>query len=432
MKKQGWRVAKIKDIGRVVTGRTPSTADSANFGLEYPFITPSDMDGRRVIAQTERYISQQGAQLMKSTLIPSGSVIVSCIGWQMGKVAMNQQEAFTNQQINTIIPNEKVIPEFIHYSLSTRREELKNLGSVGTRTPILIKSVFEQIELSLPPLATQRKIAAILSAYDDLIENNARRIAILEEMARILYREWFVEFRFPGHEGVRMVNGVPEGWKKRQLGEICDEVRGIIQTGPFGSQLHQSDYTEEGVPVVMPKDIVDSRVSTDSIAHISEGEANRLLKHRLSAGDIVYGRRGDIGRRALITEHQEGWLCGTGCLRISLGRKVIDPLLLYLYLGRPEIVTWIANKAVGATLPNLNTGIIRSIEVVCPPLDMQSMAIESLYPCFELIQNLVQRNSNLRHTRDLLLPKLISGELDVEEVFIVLPHSKQEGEEIDE
>src|SRR5690606_18355557 len=121
----------------------------------------------------------------------------------------------------------------------------------------------------------------------------------------------------------------------RTLGEICDEVDGIIQTGPFGSQLHQSDYQECGIPVVMPKDLIDGRVSTESIARVGAEDAERLSRHRLEAGDIVYGRRGDIGRKALITDREAGYLCGTGCLRISLGSKVVDPTYLHYYLSQP-------------------------------------------------------------------------------------------------
>src|SRR6267142_2910908 len=135
----------------------------------------------------------------------------------------------------------------------------------------------------------------------------------------------------------------------RSLGEICDEVRGIIRTGPFGSQLHESDYLEQGIPVVMPKNIIDGKVSTESIAYIGDVDAQRLTQHRLQKGDIVYGRRGDIGRRAFITQRETGWICGTGCLRISLGDRILDPLFLYYYLGQPETTSWIANHAIGAT-----------------------------------------------------------------------------------
>ncbi len=198
-----WKRFKLKEIGKVITGRTPPTANIENFGEEYLFITPSDMDGRKRISDTERKLSSRGAFVISSCQIPSQSVCVSCIGWQMGKVAMTTKTSFTNQQINTIIPNKKVVPDFLHYSLSIRREELKTLSSVGTRTPILKKSSFEKIDLHLPSFTTQQKIAYILSSYDDLIENNTRRIEILEQMAKLIYEEWFVKFRFPGHENVK-------------------------------------------------------------------------------------------------------------------------------------------------------------------------------------------------------------------------------------
>src|SRR3972149_4155709 len=114
-------------------------------------------------------------------------------------------------------------------------------------------------------------------------------------------------------------------WTTRTLGDICDEVGGTIRTGPFGSQLHQSDYEPGGVPVVMPKDIVGGRISTDGIATIGDETAERLAAHKLHVGDIAYGRRGDIGRRARITARESGWICGTGCLRSSPAGSGMQP-----------------------------------------------------------------------------------------------------------
>ena len=177
----------------------------------------------------------------------------------------------------------------------------------------------------------------------------------------------------------------------RTLGSICDEVGGIIRTGPFGSQLHESDYTCDGTPVVMPKDLVNGGISEDGIARIDDANVERLSQHQLKLGDIVYGRRGDIGRRALITQREAGWLCGTGCLRLSLGDNVLDAQFLYYYLGQPRVVSWIANQAVGATLPNLNTSIIRSIEVTYPPLPIQRKIAAILSAYDDLIENNTRR-----------------------------------------
>jgi len=180
-------------------------------------------------------------------------------------------------------------------------------------------------------------------------------------------------------------------WITRTLGDVCDDVRGTIRTGPFGSQLHESDYLDEGIPVVMPKDIVGGKVSSLSIARISETDAHRLAQHRLSVGEIVYGRRGDIGRQALITHREAGWLCGTGCLRISLGNTILDPIYLHYYLSDADVVTGIANQAVGATMPNLNTAILRSVPVTYPPLPVQRKIAAILSAYDDLIENNTRR-----------------------------------------
>lgn len=176
-------------------------------------------------------------------------------------------------------------------------------------------------------------------------------------------------------------------WCKTTLGEICDKVGGVIQTGPFGSQLHESDYSQNGTPVVMPKDIIEGRIVTESIARISREHVERLSKHKLKPGDIVYGRRGDIGRQALIRKEQDEWLCGTGCLRLSLSDTIIEPLFLHFYLRQESVISWISNQAVGATLPNLNTGILRSVPVRVPPLPVQRRIAGILSAYDDLIEN---------------------------------------------
>ena len=155
-------------------------------------------------------------------------------------------------------------------------------------------------------------------------------------------------------------------WVESTIGEVCDVGGGVVKTGPFGTQLHQSDYEEDGIPVVMPKDIIDGYVDEATIARVSEDHVHRLSKHKLSEGDIVYGRRGDIGRQALVRKENIGWLCGTGCLRITLGSAPIDCEFLHLYLRQPDVIKWISNHAIGATMPNLNTSILRGIPIRFP------------------------------------------------------------------
>jgi type I restriction enzyme S subunit len=176
-------------------------------------------------------------------------------------------------------------------------------------------------------------------------------------------------------------------WTQTTLGEICDQTGGEIKTGPFGSQLHKEDYSEQGTPVVMPSDITDQGVSTESVARVSEEHVERLSQHQLAVGDIVYARRGDIGRCALVTNREKKWLCGTGCLRVSPGNGIVDPEFLYYYLRQPQLIEWIENQAVGATMPNLNTEILRSVPIEYPPLPCQKRIAEILAAFDDLIEN---------------------------------------------
>jgi type I restriction enzyme, S subunit len=162
------------------------------------------------------------------------------------------------------------------------------------------------------------------------------------------------------------------GWIETTLGELCDRGGGTIRTGPFGSQLHQKDYSDVGTPVVMPQDLLDGRVSERSIARVGPEHVRRLNQHQLKVTDIVYGRRGDIGRRALITEREAGWLCGTGCLRITPGSGQVNSRFLFYALGEPRTVEQIAKKAVGATMANLNTSILREVPLRLPTLPEQN------------------------------------------------------------
>ncbi len=150
-------------------------------------------------------------------------------------------------------------------------------------------------------------------------------------------------------------------WKLKLFGDLCSSVDGV-QIGPFGSQLHASDYVESGIPVVMPKDMINTEISTDSIAYVSEEIANRLSKHRLKAGDLVFARRGDIGRFVIVSAEQTGWLCGTGCIRARF-KPNIYPEFISLILQSHSVQHWLKSNAVGQTMLNLNTEIILNLPI---------------------------------------------------------------------
>ncbi len=155
-------------------------------------------------------------------------------------------------------------------------------------------------------------------------------------------------------------------WQQTTLGEILHTGGGKIQTGPFGSQLHASDYVESGIPCIMPANIKNNRVDLSRISFISEKDAQRLSQHLVQEGDIVYSRRGDVTQKVLIKKGQSGYFCGTGCLLVRPG-NAIDPEFLIYHLSTPRNQDWIVKQAVGATMPNLNTGILSAVPLNIPP-----------------------------------------------------------------
>ena len=172
-------------------------------------------------------------------------------------------------------------------------------------------------------------------------------------------------------------------WTDYKLAEISTN----IQTGPFGSQLHQSDYSECGTPVVMPKDLIAGHISEDSIARVSEDHVERLSRHKIEEGDILYSRRGDVGRCAYAGLKEVGWLCGTGCLRVSINAQIANSKYVFYQLQKAETVGWVVNHAVGATMLNLNTSILSDVPVKLPNLEIQNKTVRVLSAYDALIEN---------------------------------------------
>jgi len=172
-------------------------------------------------------------------------------------------------------------------------------------------------------------------------------------------------------------------WKKVKLGDIAS----AIQTGPFGSQLHQSDYSDEGTPVVMPKDIVCGKIDVSSIARVENHHVERLSRHKIKEGDILYARRGDVGKCAYTNKSQTGWLCGTGCLRVTIDKTKAMPEFVFFQLQKKDTIGWVENHAIGATMLNLNTSILSDVPIELPTLSTQYKVASILSRYNSLIEN---------------------------------------------
>lgn len=195
-------------------------------------------------------------------------------------------------------------------------------------------------------------------------------------------------------------------WKEFKLKEFAE-----IQTGPFGSQLHASDYVDFGTPSIMPTNIGNRlNIVTDKIVFVSNEDVERLKKYTVKESDIVYSRRGDVEKCAYITEEQAGWLCGTGCLRIRFTSKEISPKFCAYYLSTPQIRSWVLNSAVGTTMPNLNTTILGELPLVIPNLEEQILISETLSSIDDKIDLLNRQIKTLESISEILFKEWLKSD----------------------
>ena len=188
-----WKEKTLSELGRIVTGKTPPTGDPAKYGGQIMFVTPTDMDGRRIIDRTLRNVTEKGLNTVKSSGLPARAILVSCIGSDMGKTALVESECVTNQQINSLIVSDDYDYMFVYYNLSVRKDEIRNVAG-GAAQPILNKTDFGRLPILIPPKKSQQAIASVLGAFDDGIELNRRASETLEAMARAIFKDWFVNF----------------------------------------------------------------------------------------------------------------------------------------------------------------------------------------------------------------------------------------------
>ncbi|MEV0026938.1 restriction endonuclease subunit S [Streptomyces atroolivaceus] len=287
----------------------------------------------------------------------------------------------------------------------------------GSTQPKLTQASLNDVRLRVPDRETQDSIVEVLGALDDKIALNERIAATARQLCRASMEALWVEGTVSSLTDREAV--LADGWHRSTLGRVCADGGGAIQTGPFGSQLHASDYVESGIPSVMPQNIGDNEISEDGIARIARSDADRLSKYLLAEGDIVYSRRGDVKRRALVRQHEAGWLCGTGCLRVRVGTST-RPLFMSYYLGEPEIQDWVVQHAVGATMPNLNTSILGETPVVLPPAEVVDRVHERLAALDQSATHVTHENRTLADLRDTLLPQLITGNLRVKDATRVV------------
>jgi type I restriction enzyme S subunit len=213
--------------------------------------------------------------------------------------------------------------------------------------------------------------------------------------------------------GIEWLGEVPAHWGAGKLRYVTD----LIQTGPFGSQLHASDYIENGLPVINPSNLVDGNIEPDWQKTITDEIADRLSRHRLSEGDIVFARRGEMGRCALVGSDEDGWLCGTGSIKVELQKESVDPQYMSVVLSTVGVSEWLELQSVGSTMSNLNTDILSAIPIPIPPRYEQEEIVEYISERSRELDQIIDRETKeidlLQELRTSLISEAVTGKIDV-------------------
>ena len=286
-------------------------------------------------------------------------------------------------------------------------------------------SAMNRTPIALPPLTQQRKIATILSTIDTAIEQTEALIEKYRYIKAGLMHDLFTrgvlptgQLRPPRDQAPELyqetaIGWIPREWKVSRLATILRESGGHLQTGPFGSQLHAHEYQSEGVPVVMPQDINDGKIGTESIARISEKRALSLAKHQLKVGDIIIARRGELSRAAAVSVIEQGWLCGTGCFLLRFGRTDLNHFFFGHIYRYDYIQRQIAGTQVGTTMPSLNNSVMGRVFFPCPAPDEQTNICNRLNKSEWEIDGLKAHAEKLKLQKLGLMQDLLTGKVSV-------------------
>lgn len=406
-----WSTREICTLCDITSSKRIFAADYVQDGV--PFYRGKEVTERfkgNLNVSTELFISEEKYAEIKGKFgVPeSGDLLLTSVG-TLGSVYVvksTDRFYFKDGNLTWFRDFKELDSGFLYYWLISPqgKSQLKR-ATIGAAQPAFTIAHLKKMAIALPPLPTQRRIASILSAYDDLIENNTRRIEILEEMARSLYREWFVHFRFPGHEKVKLVDSelgkIPEGWEGKRLGDVAGVNKNTIKSNDAPDEIHYVDIAS---------------VSTDAIneyTHMHFAAAPGRARRRIAHGDVLWSTvRPNRCSYARVYAPPANPVASTGFAVLSPG--ALPTSYLYCSTTTAEFVSYLVGRARGATYPAVTGKDFEEAPVLLPDSRLLRAFDASASGFFALSGTLGLKNSILRQTRDLLLPKLISGEIHVD------------------
>ena len=420
-----WARKEIRQLGTVVGGGTPSREVPSFWRGTVPWVTPGEVSGNatKFLQDTNEHISASGLAGSGANLLPAGSLMVTTRA-TLGARAINAVPMATNQGFKSIVFKETANAGFYLHLFEKVQPELVRRAS-GTTFLEISAAEFASIEVPSPSPDEKRLITEVLDTLDTAIRDTEAIIAKLKAVKQGLLHDLLTrgidasgELRPSQVDAPQLykespLGWIPKEWEETSLGEIARRSGGLLQTGPFGSQLHAHEYALDGIPVVMPQDMVDGALSTENIARITERKANALARHRVKPNDLVFSRRGDLSRCVAIGDQHAGWLCGTGCLLARLPGSEVNAYWLALVYKQQATQSQVMGRAVGSTMANLNTSILAAISIARPTVHEQNEIARRVAGASLRIRAEEQALQKLRIEKAGLMDDLLTGRVRV-------------------
>ena len=396
-----WNEVKLEDVGKIITGKTPKTSIEDNYGGHIPFLTPSDDMNVKIIKYTNKTLTLKGLNEVKNCLIPKNSVCVSCIGSDLGKVVLTSEDTVTNQQINSIIVNEKFDYNFIYYTMILLGKQLNYMSKSSTAVPIINKSTFSNELIFVPSLEEQKKISSILSNIDAKIDNLDKINKNLEEQLETLYNSFFVYYDDFLKEDLEEceIGLIPKEWSLLSLGDVTTKINEKV-----GSNDYKVFSAVNTGNLILSEEYFDKQVYSKSI------EKYIVVKQKEFAYNPARINIGSIGRNDFGFD---------GCVSpVYVAFKVEEGYenFMNMYIKSNRFNQWVITLSSGSVRQTLNYNDFSIIKIAYPPKELINKFNTIYDSYYEVINYNKSVINNLEKIRDLLLPKLMSGEIDVSQI----------------
>ncbi len=414
---RGQQMVSLKSLSEKITkGTTPTSLGSSftDFGINF-IKAESYTDYGIFNPKKFAFINRETHDKLKRSKLQKDDVIISIAG-VLGRCAIVTDSilpANTNQAVGIIrIDRNKALPQFIRYYLTSPsiRAYINQLNGQAAQPNINLTQL-GGLKIPLPSLLIQKKIAAILGAYDDLIENNLKRIKLLEEKAQLTYEEWFVRMKFPGHEttSIDKETGLPEGWRKGKLAELIGYQSGFA--------YKSAKFTDEGFPVIKIKNIDNNTIDTSNTNFIDKEYALQTDKFKLNEGDLLIAMTGaTVGKVGIVPITKAPCYLNQRVGRFLKIGKVDNTSFVNNFFSIGGGLNHVLNIAGGAAQPNISAKQILSIDSIIPQFEiLERFSVMAISSTKENL-NLQKQNQLLKEARDILLPRLMTGMIDVEQL----------------